>query len=73
MAQTVTLTLSYFENLVSGAVRVEQRADVHPIALICLEAHQRGEQVAAWHASAQFYGYLDRCNCVPCSSKRRAA
>lgn len=67
------LPLSYFENLVSGAVRVERASDVQPIALICFEAHNRGEQVAAWHASAQFYGYLHRCNCVPCRSARVAA
>jgi hypothetical protein len=63
----------YFENLVSGAVRMKHAADVRPIALICLEAHQRAKPVAAWHAAAQFYGYLDRCNCFPCKSKREAA
>jgi hypothetical protein len=61
----------YFENLVSGAIRVKQPADIAPIALICFEAHQRGEHIAAWHASAQFYGNLDRCNCVPCTDKRK--
>jgi hypothetical protein len=67
------LTKDYFEKLVSGAVRVKQPADVQQIALICLEAHRRGAPVGAWHASAQFYGYLHRCNCVPCATKRRAA
>lgn len=67
------LHLSYFENLVAGAVRVKQTADVRPIALICFDAYQRGEQVSAWHASAQFYGYPERCNCVPCTAKRKAA
>jgi hypothetical protein len=70
MSKSVTLTLSYFENLVGGAVRVKQPADVRLIAMICFEAHQRGEQVAAWHASAQFYGYQHRCNCAPCTKLR---
>ena len=67
------LPLSYFESLVAGAVRVRHPDDVKPIALICFEAGQRGEHMAAWHASAQFYGYLHRCNCVPCKTEREAA
>ena len=69
----MAVDISYFENLVAGALRVKRPADIQPIALICFEAHQRGEHVAVWHASAQFYGYLHRCNCVPCGLKREAA
>ncbi len=64
------LDQTYFENLVGGAVRVKQSADIQSIALICLEAHQRGQQVSAWHAAAQFYGYPERCNCFPCKTSR---
>jgi len=69
----IHLSQSYFEKLVAGAIKVKQTTDIPLIALICFEAHARGEPVGAWHASAQFYGYLDRCNCVPCATKRRAA
>lgn len=64
------LSLSYFENLVAGAVRVKQPGDVQPIAMICFQAHQRNERCAAWHAAAEFYGYPERCNCVPCTFER---
>lgn len=69
-AAKITLNQTYFENLVAGAVRVKQPADIQSIALICFEAHKRGETVGAWHASAQFYGHLDRCACVPCTASR---
>jgi len=64
---------SYWENLVAGAVRLRQPADAKLIALLCVEAQERGETPSAWHASAQFYGYLNRCNCFPCASKRAVA
>lgn len=65
--------LKYWQDLVSGAVRVKQAGDAQAIGLLCFEAQERGEQPGAWHMAAQFYGYPDRCNCVPCSEKRRAA
>lgn len=46
---------------------------VAEIARLCVEAQERGETAGAWHASAQFYGYLHRCNCVPCTEARKAA
>ena len=63
----------YYEHLVASTIRVKQPSDAQPIALICLEARERGENVGTWHASAQFYGYLHRCNCFPCTEKRKAA
>jgi hypothetical protein len=63
---------SYWESLIAGAVRVKQPADVAGIARLCIEAQERGETPGAWHAAAQFYGYPERCNCVPCKSARDA-
>jgi hypothetical protein len=64
---------AYWEKLVAGAVRVKQPTDIPGIASLCADAYERGEPIGAWHASAQFYGYPERCNCVPCTNKRRAA
>lgn len=64
---------AYWENRVASAVRVKQAADIPHIARLCVESQARGETAGAWHASAQFYGYLHRCNCFPCASTRKPA
>lgn len=69
----MALDQAYWENLIAGAVRVKQTDDIPQIARLCVEALDRGETTSAWHASAQFYGYLHCCNCVPCTNSRKIA
>ncbi len=64
-------TLKYWQDLAGSAVRVKQAGDAQLIGLLCFEAQERGEQPGVWHAAAQFYGYPERCNCVPCTEERK--
>ena len=61
-----------WEGRIWGSVKVKQPGDVHAIALRCVAAQERGELTSVWHETAQFYGYQERCNCVPCSKSRLA-
>ena len=67
-------TVAYWRRIAGGTVYMRETDDpeavLTKIAETCVAIEARGEVACIWHASAEAFGYLDRCHCMPCSKKR---